>query len=548
MSTMDNVTESSSSSTWIAIALGLITFLVFIIIYYSGDETKDPAEKKLLKLPLIADLHSSPITKPLLNWDKWTVQNGPLPTPKLFGIVPVVVINTSEAVVELFSRRSQWYSNRPPSVTMEMITNAGPGQSRFTLMHDYDDHLKLHHRLLSPSLGVIAAPQYQPLMEVENAQLLRDLLSLAKGNNDLIVKTGEVYPLLERTQTSVILALHYGWRVPKFEDPILHEVVHVQQQVTHLAANPRLPDMMPFLRHVPYFMSPWKKDAEKLYKEQEELYMRLYDHGKNAPGWNATKQALAVAKKQAPEGVPDVDLAFTLATSIQGGMETSPRQILWLFVAGLVHSGWWAKAQSELDKAVGRDRLPRFTDRAKLAYLDAVTHELFRWRPISPGTIPRRAERADEWNGIKIAKGAVIIGNAWGIGRDKAVFDPAIGDASDFVPERWLSTTESSETKLRMDLPLPVFGQGRRMCLGKRIAVDGTFMLITRLLWAFDVVAAEDVDPMEMEVVGFMTVPKEFSFKLKPRGPWVSDVIAKEWAAIDMSLDKVMGTTTDVES
>jgi hypothetical protein len=52
---------------------------------------------------------------------------------------------------------------------------------------------------------------------------------------------------------------------------------------------------------------------------------------------------------------------------------------------------------------------------------------------------------------------------------------------------------------------------------------------------------------MAMEVVGFMTVPKPFQFKLKPRGPWVNEVIAREWDAADTSMDKVMGTSTDVE-
>jgi cytochrome P450 len=217
-------------------------------------------------------------------------------------------------------------------------------------------------------------------------------------------------------------------------------------------------------------------------------------------------------------------------------------------VAGLIQSGWWAKAQSVLDEVVGRDRLPQFSDRSKLVYLDAVAHELLRWRPISPGTIPRRAEKADEWNGIKIAKGAVLIGNAWGIGRDPAVFDPALGDPSSFIPERWITINETGSTKLRTDLPLPVFGQGRRMCLGKRIAMDGTFILITRLLWAFDVLPAQKVDPMAMYVVGFMTVPKEFKFQLKPRGPWVNKVVGREWQAADTSMDKVMGTSTDVET
>lgn len=95
--------------------------------------------KKPLKLPIIGDLHSSPIGQPLKRWDAWSKSQGPIATPKLFGIVPMVVLNTSQAATELFSKRSAWYSNRPSSVTMEMITGAGPGRSRFTLMHDMDD-------------------------------------------------------------------------------------------------------------------------------------------------------------------------------------------------------------------------------------------------------------------------------------------------------------------------------------------------------------------------------------------------------------------------
>ncbi|KAI9036934.1 cytochrome P450 [Aspergillus affinis] len=542
---------ASMSAVIAVLAVGVLT------LFYLGtkriqDSGKDGKKdhKPVLKLPLIGDLHNSPIERPLANWDSWAKQNGPIAVPKLFGIIPIVVLNSYEAVTELFSRRSQWYSNRPASVSMEMITGADPGQSRFTLMHDYDDHLKLHHRILSPSLGAPAASKYQPLMELEAKQLLFDLSNAIRKTP--VISTDIIYPLLERTQSSVILALHYGMRIPHFEEPILHEVIDAQTQVTHLAANPGLPDIIPPLRHLPAFLSPWKRAADKLFAAQVDLYMRLFRHGRDSAGWNATKQAISTAEKHAPAGSPvqDLDLAFTLATSIQGGMETSPRQLLWLFVAGLHQPSFMARAHAVLDEVVGRDRLPRFSDRSQLTYIDAVTHELFRWRPISPGSIPRRAEQADEFKGVKIGKGVTVMANAWAISRDEKVFDPALGDLQDFTPERWLrQDSAGAEAKLRTDLPLPVFGQGRRICQGKRVATDGTFMQVANLLWAFDVelVDGEAVDPWEMVVVGFMTMPKELKFKLKPRGDWVLDVIQREWDSAEKSLDKVMGTTQDVE-
>ncbi|OQE07289.1 hypothetical protein PENVUL_c014G02633 [Penicillium vulpinum] len=481
-----------------AFVLGLLT------LFYIVTRKKKGETKSLLKLPLIGDFHSSPIDKPLLNWDAWTKENGPIAAPKLFGLIPIVVLNSYEAVTELFSRRSQWYSNRPSSVSMEMITGAELGQSKFTLMHDYDDHLKFHHRILAPSLGILAAPQYHPLMELESKQLLFDLSNAArKFSNGIITKT--VYQLLERSQSSVILALHYGLRISSFEEHILHEIIDTQAQVTHLAANPGIPDIIPPLRHLPAFLSPWKRAADKLYATQVDLYMRLFRHGRDSAGWNSTKQAIATAKKYSENGVSDLDLAFTLATSIQGGMETSPRQLLWLFIAALHRPSFMSRAHALLDEVVGRDRLPQFSDRSRLAFVDAVMHELLRWRPISPGSIPRRADRDDEYNGVKIKKGGTIIANAWAIGRDERVFDPALGDTQDFVPERWLQRDETGKERLRTDLPLPVFGQGRQICQGKRVATDGSFMQVACLLWAFDIELAdgEDLDPWAMVVAGF---------------------------------------------
>ncbi|KAJ5613836.1 hypothetical protein N7528_007490 [Penicillium herquei] len=528
----------------IALVLGILT----TVYLRTTKDGKRKDEKVLLKLPLIGDLHKSPIEKPLLNWDSWTRENGPIAIPKLFGLIPIVVLNSNEAVTELFSRRSQWYSNRPSSVSMEMVTDSKPGKSKFTLMHDYDDELKLHHRILSPSLGGPGALKYQPLMELESTQLIFDLCQAVKASPDAI-STETIYHFLERTQSSVILGLHYGLRIPRLDDENLREVMDLQNRITHIARSPELPDMIPALRYLPAFLSPWKRAANKMYAAQVDLNRRLLEHGKSSPGWNATKEAITTAKKYSNTGeVSDLDLSFTLATSVSGGIETSPRQVLWLFIAALQKPSFVQKAHDILDEIVGRERLPLFSDRSKLVFIDAIAQELFRWRPVSPGAIPRRADKDDELNGVKIKKGWTLMANAWAIGRDEKVFDPALGDISDFVTERWLRRDENGEEKLRTDLPLPVFGQGRRMCQGKRVAIDGTFLQVACLLWAFDVEVVDDVDPWAMSVTGFMTMPSEVKFKLKPRGDWVFDVIHREWEMAEKTIGKVMGSAADVES
>lgn len=41
-------------------------------------------------------------------------------------------------------------------------------------------------------------------------------------------------------------------------------------------------------------------------------------------------------------------------------------------------------AQAELDAVIGSDRLPSFSDRPQLPYLEAVLKEVLRWNPVAP--------------------------------------------------------------------------------------------------------------------------------------------------------------------
>lgn len=42
------------------------------------------------------------------------------------------------------------------------------------------------------------------------------------------------------------------------------------------------------------------------------------------------------------------------------------------------------KAQEELDRVIGTDRLPLLSDRGSLPYVEALVKEVLRWHPILP--------------------------------------------------------------------------------------------------------------------------------------------------------------------
>jgi cytochrome P450 len=66
------------------------------------------------------------------------------------------------------------------------------------------------------------------------------------------------------------------------------------------------------------------------------------------------------------------------------GSDTTVAAVTSFFLAALVYPDVQKKAQAELDRVMGRHRLPDFADKAELPYLEAVMRECLRWLPVLP--------------------------------------------------------------------------------------------------------------------------------------------------------------------
>ncbi|KAG6886455.1 hypothetical protein C0992_003898 [Termitomyces sp. T32_za158] len=63
------------------------------------------------------------------------------------------------------------------------------------------------------------------------------------------------------------------------------------------------------------------------------------------------------------------------------------------------------KAQDEIDAVIGTNRLPDFSDRPNLPYVEALFREVMRWHPVLPLGVSHAASEDDIYEGYFIPKG-----------------------------------------------------------------------------------------------------------------------------------------------
>ncbi|ROT36447.1 cytochrome P450 [Sodiomyces alkalinus F11] len=486
-------------------------------------------------LPLLGNLHQLPKSLQWLHLYYMSKQYGPIMHLSMAG-QPLIILSKHQPAYDLLNKRGSRYSDRPRMVMAgEMVT-----KGMHMLLRPYDDRYKLHQRMEAPLMTLPSASSYRPLQDLESRQLLFDALR----DWDTFGEKGlDFHHHHERAMASFIYCLLYGYRLKTGYEQELLDGKRVQAEFARTGqVGAYLVDSIPQLNHLPRFLAPWKREADELFDLERKLHVGNLDKGLANPGWNFSKFMHA---SQEAQDMPKVELAFDLGILADAGLDTSTVALDWFIVAWITcGSRWVPQAQKLLDDVVGRDRLPTFEDRPKLAFIDAIASETLRWRPVVVGGVPHFTRSEDAYEGYRIPANSIVLANAYAITRDESVFGQ---DVHSFYPERWMARpADVSEphhvdvcglnTSLLKDLPQTGFGFGRRVCAGRMIARSQLFIQMARMLWAFGDVQAGVVDEAtgrrhqvsEFDCTeGFVTLPKPFRAVLRPRGPWARDAILK---------------------
>lgn len=209
----------------------------------------------------------------------------------------------------------------------------------------------------------------------------------------------------------------------------------------------------------------------------------------------------------------DEDAVVWSAVSLYGAATDTTAVTLRAFALAMTKFGHvQRKAQEEIDRVVGTDRLPTFEDRESLPYVNAVVKEALRWWAVIPMGIPHTATEDIECKGFVIPKGATILANVWWFLHDPAVY----ADPASFDPDRFLAPRNEP------DPGNEAFGYGRRVCPGRFFAENSLYINIAQTLAAFDISKAVGKDGKEVDheikaQPGAFAGPVEFEFRIRPR-------------------------------
>ncbi|KAI0747137.1 cytochrome P450 [Daedaleopsis nitida] len=488
-------------------------------------------------IPLIGVALQIPDDKQWLKFHEWILQYGDVVGTSVMG-QPTLILGSYRAANDLLDTRGAIYSDRPEAVMAGELIGWDRGLG---YAHGPDNpRFKEFRRLVQQFIGPRAC-QDAHILAMQQEETHKLMLRLLRD-------PGNFYRHPRESTGALILRLAYGYTLAEDleQDPLV-KVVEIAMHGFAKASEPGAfwVDYFPLLRYVPGWLLPgggYKAVARRMRRELDEMYDLPYAFVKQQmliPNCRYAQEA----EKAAPsftstyldtklEPTPaDEELIKAAAASLySGGADTTPSSMTAFILAMTLWPDIQARAQAELDSVLGPSctRLPTFSDRARLPYVNAIVLEVLRWNPAVPLGLAHRVTQDDAYRGYSIPKGTVVWANIWSLLHDPAVFP----EPDRFRPERYLTDGGMLRELERHEDPAVIgFGFGRRICPGMFFAMNSIFIGIATMLYVFDIGRCkdgngDDVVP-EVDFRGFISHPVPFECNIAPRSEQAAELVRR---------------------
>ncbi|KAJ6489661.1 cytochrome P450 [Mycena vitilis] len=506
----------------LAIACATLGFLALLRrVRQHGKAPYPPGPKGL---PVLGNIFDVPEKGQWIEYAKWAQEyNSPIISFNMLG-QRIVILNDLKTVVDLFEKRGAIYSDRP---RMPMLNEASGFNWNWGFSSD-KNKWKICRREFLPHFRQVASRQYRP----QETAMARGLIY------KILNKPEKFYEDCRYMTGSLVLDMTYGMKV-KPEDDEYISIAEKGSEGLEKSVDKNIVDIIPWIQHVPSWMSVlpgfrWKADVEE--------YRRLGFEMRDAPyAWLQEQLKRGVAKSCLTTVLADqlqdkwADPSYTedmvkcmAGTLYIAGSDTTVGVIRFVILIVILYPNVLREAQEELDRVVGTERLPEFSDEPNLPYVTAVIKELLRWT--APITLAHATSEDDVYNGWFIPRNSMVIGNSYAILHNPETYP----DPSRFNPKRFLT----ADGKIDSSVPDPMlasFGYGRRICPGRFQALDTVWIAAASILAVFDITNAIGPDgnkivPAPEPDSGIVNHPQPFKCSIKPRSDKAASLIRRAYA------------------
>jgi cytochrome P450 len=183
------------------------------------------------------------------------------------------------------------------------------------------------------------------------------------------------------------------------------------------------------------------------------------------------------------------ELRENLLTFIVAGHETTALTLAWALYLCAFDPGVQDRARDEARGVLG-DRAATAGDVPRLGYVRQVVEEALRLYPPG-GFLSRTAQEADRLAGATIRAGDTVMIPVYGVHRHRKLWE----EPDAFRPERWERRAEIDRYQY-----LP-FGDGPRICIGARFAMQEAVIILATLLVRFRFHAVPGRDPRPVMIL-----------------------------------------------
>uniref|UniRef100_A0A0W0EW71 Putative cytochrome P450 n=1 Tax=Moniliophthora roreri TaxID=221103 RepID=A0A0W0EW71_MONRR len=492
-----------------------VALLTLAILWASHKRGKSPLPPGPTADPFIGHLRLMPRENQAETFHEWSKTYGNLIYLKVFGR-DMVVIGSFGVAQELLENRSAKYSCRPPFIVWKMM-----GWWPTLTFLPYGKRFLKHRKMFQQYFGHKESLAFNDVLAEEARLLVTNLQHAAPG---------EHLHYVHRYTISNIMRAAFGKQIKSDGDPFIKLASDVSSVLNNSGPMGNTPvDMFPWLRHLPtwfpgtYYASYALANSKIIRRLHDDpfAYVQQQMRNRNVQRSFLSEMLNELGDNDDPEHFEDIKGAS--ATVFAAGEDTTFLTLNRFFLFMVLHPEYQKRAYEEIISVIGEDRLPEYSDRESLPFVECIMQEALRFYPAAPLGIPHRSLEDDFYNGMFIPKGTIMIANVYGMSQDENVYsNPKVFDPTRFLP--------APEGKGEPHFAA-AWGFGRRICPGRHFASLSLWHAMAYVLTTLEIRPAKDengkvVLPEVKFTEGLTSQAAPYTFEVRPRSEAARALIA----------------------